>query len=180
MRYLLFTNRRHDMRLATLFALIATPAFADVSLTFIESAPKDRFVITNAGCPFGKTALTIDLRTAPAGVIFDVTASGAGVEVFQPVEVVAGDVTPSQVKDGDQVLTLQIARLATNADIVISADLDDLQTNGALGQIRVSGSEIAQTTATLKTDGATYTAIFADTATARFDIPAPSGGCPST
>ena len=168
------------MRLASLFALIATPAFADVSITFIESAPKDRFVVTNIGCPLSDATLVIDLSTAPAGVIFDVTAEGAGVEVFQPVELVAGNATLSSVVDGDQQLALSLGNLDTDAQVIISADLDDLQSNGALGQIRVAGSEIAGTSAVFKTSTTTYSATFTDQATALIDIATSADGCPST
>ena len=168
------------MRTAILFAVLATPTFADVSLTFIESAPKDRFVVTNAGCPLVDATLIIDLATAPAGVIFDVTAQGAGVEVFQPVELVAGTATLSSITDGDQRLTISLGTMETDAEVIISADLDDLQANGALGQIRVAGSEIAGTSAILSTATGTYTATFTDQAVVRVGVPASTDDCPSS
>lgn len=158
------------MRSALIAVLFASPLSAGVDLTFIEGAPKDRFVLTNAGCALTGAQLTIDLSTAPAGVIFDVTADGAGVEVFQPVVVEAGNVSTSTVSDGDQVLDVMLGDLGPDARIVISADLDDLQTQSDLGQIRVSGAEIAMTTAVLVSQGQEYRAGFADNAVAQFDI----------
>ena len=156
------------MRLFTLLAICAAPAAADVSLSFIEGAPKDRFVLTNATCGLSDATLRINLSTAPAGVIFDVTASGAGVEVFQPVEVVSGNATTSAVTDGDQVLTATLGPLAQGEQVIISADLDDLQTDGALGQIRVAGSEIAGVSATITLPNGTHIATFGTDATATF------------
>lgn len=156
------------MRTLALLALIAPlPAQADIVARFVESAPKDRFEITNTGCDLGTFDLTINLATAPAGLIFDVTDSGAGVEVFQPVEVVSGPVALSEVTDGDQALALRITGFGTGQTVVISADLDDLQTNSQLGQIRVSGSEIAGATLTA-TEG---TAAFSTAAEARLAMP---------
>ncbi len=133
------------MRTLTLIAILTLPmpAAADVNVRFLEGAPKDQFVLTNQGCDLGAFEVTINLATAPAGLIFDVTGSGAGVEVYQPVEVVAGKVMLSDVSDGDQSLTLTINGFDTGATATISADLDDTQAAGALGQIRVAGSEIA-------------------------------------
>jgi len=70
---------------------VAIPALADVTVRFEESAPKDRFTITNDGpCPMGEVAVVIDLGASAAGLIFDVTGTGAGVSVFQPMELVRG------------------------------------------------------------------------------------------
>ncbi len=132
------------MRIATLvLSLIPMAATADITVTFIEGAPKDRFVLENQGCDLGRFDVTLNLSTAPAGLIFDVTGSGAGVEVFQPVEVVSGDVILSGVTDGDQALQLTINDFDAGTSATISADLDDTQAAGALGQIRVAGAEIA-------------------------------------
>ncbi|MEY1554848.1 hypothetical protein AB3Y40_04355 [Yoonia sp. R2331] len=135
------------MRLIPLI-LVLTPlaANADVTVTFVEGAPKDQFILENQGCDLGTFDLTINLAAAPAGLIFDVTGSGAGVEVLQPVEVVTGAVTMTDVADGDQVLTLTITDFDAGSVAIISADIDDTQAAGALGQIRVAGSEIAGAT----------------------------------
>ena len=154
--------------LSPVFLLLPFAAHADIVVTFFEGAPKDRFVLVNQGCELADYSLQINLATAPSGLIFDVTDAGAGVEVFQPVEVVAGSVNMSAVTDGDQAVNLEIRTFAINETIVISADLDDTQADGALGQIRVAGSEIAGATL-MGSDGGL--GIFDDTASARLATP---------
>jgi hypothetical protein len=41
-----------------------------------------------AACATGPFDLTIDLAGSPSNLIFDITDDGAGVEVFQPCELV--------------------------------------------------------------------------------------------
>jgi hypothetical protein len=123
------------------FALATTPVFADITVRFQESAPKDRFVISSS-CAISDMAMSIDLTGSAGSLIFDVTAEGAGVEVFQPVEVQAGQASVPAVRDGDQVLAFNVSALPATADVIISADLDDVLPQSSLGQIRVSGSEL--------------------------------------
>ena len=75
------------MRIPALIALLsANPAFADITVTFAEGAPTDRFTIAaNDSCVTGPVQMTIDLSESDAGLVFDVTAAGAGVEVFSAV-----------------------------------------------------------------------------------------------
>jgi hypothetical protein len=87
-------------------------------------------------------ALSIALKPSAAGLIFDVTDQGAGVDVFQPFELVAGAdalASHSQVKDGDREVTLSIRRLGAGDTIGFTIDVVD--TLGPRG-ITVSGSEI--------------------------------------
>ena len=66
-------------------------AQANVEIKFTESAPKDRFVIENTSkCDLNNMTLEIDLSQSAGRLIFDTTATGAGVEVFQPFEVTEG------------------------------------------------------------------------------------------
>jgi hypothetical protein len=128
----------------TALALVfATPAVADVEVRFEESAPKDRFTITNTGnCALPLTSLIIDLTGSQAGLIFDVTGSGAGVSVFQRFELVSGAeyvAAVPRVKDGDQILSLQLKGLKSGQRVAFTIDVDD--TAGA-SETRVSGSEI--------------------------------------
>lgn len=150
------------MKPLILAALLCAPsaALAELSVRFIEGAPKDRFEITHAGCPLSNARIELDLAPAPAGLIFDVTASGAGVEVFQPVEVVSGRMALSRVSDGDQRLTLDIPSVTPGRNLVISADLDDTLAQSDLGQIRVSGAEIAGAEVRLSLGDMTWGAVF--------------------
>ena len=132
---------------ATLCVLgAASTAQADLSARFIESAHKDRFVLTNEGpCPLGPVDVVFDIGQSPAGLIFDTTAEGAGVEVFQPFEIVAGgDLVRAlpQIEDGDSAISLRLGGLQPGETVGFTIDVDDVQTNSDLGQIRVAGSGI--------------------------------------
>lgn len=153
------------------FALIATlgatAASADVTVTFRDGAPKDRFTISqNGGCATGPVVLTIDLATAPTGLIFDTTGNGAGVEVFQPFEWVSAPgstATVPQVSDGDTTLELSLPDLKPGMPLVFTIDLDDTTSTR---QITVSGSEVAGAQVSLTADAKTSTGIFDDSGTA--------------
>ena len=134
-----------------IFAALFAPTLvsADISVAFYESAPKDRFVIKNDLCTLDEAVIIIDLATAPAGLIFDVTASGAGVEVFQPVRVEGNPTLDPLVLDGDQKLEVRLPSFGRNQELIITADIDDTLENSDLGQIRVSGAEIAGTRAAI-------------------------------
>lgn len=124
-------------------ALIAFSASADIHVRFVEGAPKDRFEIVNqSSCAVVATEVVIDLGSSAAGLVFDVTGNGAGVEVFQPFEFESGAdalVRRPVVSDGDRQVVLSIRRLSPAARISFTIDVDD--TLGPRG-ITVSGSEI--------------------------------------
>lgn len=147
--------------ISALLALSAAPAFADLTVTFDEGAPKDRFTLTNTGgCALPATAVTLDLGTAPAGLIFDVTASGAGVQVFQPFELVVGAdnlTSVPQVLDGDSAIRLDLTGLGVGQSVAFTIDVDD---TGGAREITVSGSEIAGATVMMTRAGMNQTARF--------------------
>ncbi|MEQ8708194.1 MAG: hypothetical protein RIC36_04330 [Rhodospirillales bacterium] len=129
-------------------ALIAsTAAHADVTVSFTESAPKDSFTVTNTGsCDIGPSTVTIDLSTSVGGLIFDTTGSGAGVQVFQPFELVSGAnrlVAVTAVSDGNNLIELQLSGLPPGEAVAFTIDVDDTLTNSTMGQTRVAGSEIS-------------------------------------
>lgn len=160
------------MRLPVLscLALLAlhAPASADITVRFIEGAPTDRFVFEATGaCPIPQARLTIDLAGSDAGLIFDVTPTGAGVEVFQPFVLVAGAefvTATSGVVDGDQRLSLDVAALEPGAQIAFTIDVDD--TIGAR-EITVSGAEITGARVVMEAGDQTLSAPFGPDATAR-------------
>ena len=146
---------------------LATPALADITVEFSEGAPKDRFTFTNTSdCALGPATVTLDLATAPAGLIFDVTGEGAGVEVFQPFELVSGarnvTATPS-VSDGQQTLAMGLSGLGAGESVAFTIDLDDTTSTR---QITVSGSEIAGSSVSIETERLAAAAIFTDKANA--------------
>jgi len=138
----------------TLLALVCASTFlltqtatADIEVRFIESAPKDRFVIANRGeCDLLNLAVEIDLAPSAGRLIFDTTATGAGVDVYQPFEIATGDIeliSSPDVADGDAQLTLSIRRLSPAGSASFTIDVDDTLPVSELGMIRVAGSEIS-------------------------------------
>jgi len=152
---------------------LATPSFADVQVQFIEGAPKDRFTVKNVGaCALGAGELTIDFAASDAGLIFDVTNTGAGVEVFQPFEVTAGAQYLTALptfSDGDQRATLSMAGLGQDEMIAFTIDVDD--TNGTR-EITVTDSEIRGATISLVTNKAEYSTIMDANAQVVINTPA--------
>ena len=117
-----------------------------VTDSVVEIAPKDRFIITNTGsCALEALMIELDLSQSAGRLIFDTTATGAGVEVFQPFEVETGDIVQlatDAVADGDAELALQVAYLGPGEAASFTIDVDDTLPSGELGQIRVADSEI--------------------------------------
>lgn len=138
----------------------SSPSLADRQVQFIEGAPKDRFVLTNIGdCALGEGRFEISFANSNAGLIFDVTAAGAGVEVFQPFEVTTGaqylTAQPS-ITDGAQRAVLDMSGLSVNEIITFTIDVDD---TGRGREITVADGEISGTSVSLYTGGTTYSAV---------------------
>ena len=160
-------------RLAAVLAVLATPSLADMTVEFREGAPKDRFVFrTDTGvCQDGPFRITLDLAGSAAGLIFDVTGQGAGVEVYQPVELVEGAeivAAMSRVEDGDAVIVLDLLALDAGQSVAFTVDVDD-----TLGgrEITVSDSEIVGANVTLAAGGQTWSGTFSDRSIAQVDLP---------
>lgn len=144
-----------------LTSLFFKPTFAQFSETnelsleirFIESAPKDSFVITNIGnCDINEANLVIDLSESTGKLIFDTSETGAGVEVFQPFEVTEGAIellSGDSVNDGDTRLALRITNLSAGTRAVFTIDLDDSLPESELGMTRVTGTEMSGATVSL-------------------------------
>ena len=154
--------RRYRKIIASTIAIIAigvhSGAVADLAISFVESTPKDRFVITNQGsCTIASLRLEIDLSSSAGQLIFDTTAFGAGVEVYQPFEVRTGRlqlVSGAVVNDGDKALTISINSIDAGESVSFTIDVDDTLADSPLGNIRVDGSEIAETRVSAMTDDA--------------------------
>ena len=159
-------------RIAIPALLCATPAFADIRVDFDEGAPKDRFTIQNVGaCALDEATVTVDLSGSSGKLIFDVTGSGAGIEVFQPFEAVSGaellTALPS-VSDGDTAVSLTLRSLAPGERIAFTIDVDD--TTSSYGII-VSGSEITGAVARVERSGAEAEGRFGADAVAHVTLP---------
>ena len=131
---------------ATLMLMSASVVHANVIVEFIEGAPKDRFVVTNTGqCLLQGLRVDIDLINTTGGLIFDTTATGAGVQVFQPFEVSSGDIAlnvKARVNDGDTELSITVASIQPMASVGFTIDVDDTVRNSERGMIIVSAAEM--------------------------------------
>lgn len=152
---------------ALVVAALATPSAADLRVTFYEGAPKDRFRFENAGsCTLADAAIRLDLSTSAAGLIFDVTEAGAGVEVFQPFQLVeAADALTARplVRDGHTEIRMELNALPPGQAIAFTIDVDDTRGQRA---ITVSGSEIEGATVAYLQGGAETMGTFSDGARA--------------
>lgn len=133
--------------ITALLAIVTVPcAQANIQINFVESAPKDSFIIKNIGeCDLKDLSVEIDLSLSDGKLIFDTTASGAGVEVFQPFEIQEGKLRlapNSSVGDGDKSVSVVVESLRPDSSVSFTIDVDDTLAKGELGQIRVTGSEI--------------------------------------
>ncbi len=126
--------------------LVGQTVAAQIEVRFIESAPKDRFVIKNTGeCELQNLVVEIDLSASSGRLIFDTTATGAGVEVFQPFEALEDGVkliSSAAVADGDTGLSLGIESLLPGQAVNFTIDVDDTLPASELGKTRVAGAEI--------------------------------------
>ena len=129
-----------------LAALIASPALAELRVSYVDSAP-DRFTIRNSsGCDLGPVRLAIELGASPAGLIFDTSGAGAGFAGYAPLEIVGG---ADQVRgigavtDGDSRLVIELDFLAAGGTVAIAVDVDDTSPASELGRTIISPAEIA-------------------------------------
>ncbi|WP_247743538.1 aggregation factor core [Shimia sp. R10_1] len=151
--------------------LLSTEAKADIHVTFIEGAPKDRFEIQNVGaCTMREGIVTVDLENSNGALVFDVAGGGAGLEVFQPFQIVEGqDALTSlpTVADGQTSVALEISALAPGQRVVFTIDVDD--TIGTRS-ITVTDAEIAGATVSLAQSGTDETAAFSANAIAALPV----------
>lgn len=131
---------------ACLTMSVSNAVLASVEVHFSEGAPKDRFIITNkSSCTLDDLVVELDLATSRGKLIFDITGSGAGVEVFQPFESTGGGLklTPgTSLNDGDSTLSVTVKTLGASESASFTIDVDDTLTVSERGMIIVSGSEI--------------------------------------
>ena len=140
----------------------ATTSVTAISIVFSESAPKDSFTITNTGaCKAADFSLRIDLASS----------KGRLIEVFQPLEITAGEASLasiSKVRDGSRDVALELRSLAPGGKIAFTVDVDDTLPRSELGQTRVADSEISGAEIHGKSrDGFELKSAFGDNATAQ-------------
>lgn len=146
---------------AALMCLAGAAQAADctgASLRFVESAPRDRFELVMGTQAL--RAVTVDLRGSAGRLIFDTADGGTGVEVFQPLRD-EGGTTANDVADGAEIVTVALRDAQAGGRAAFSIDVDDRMTSSDLGQIRVTGGEMAGATAIFETeDGTQVKAVF--------------------
>ena len=165
--------KHHIYALGVIASLgVASAAQANLQVQFIEGAPKDKFVLTNVGqCALPAGRLEIGFEDSQAGLIFDVTNAGAGVEVFQPFEITAGAQNLAGlpiVADGDQRVALDILGLERNETVAFTIDVDD--TSGTR-EITVADSEARGTNVSYRTDGSMFLAVMEATPVVTLTFP---------
>ncbi len=118
----------------------------DLNIKFIESAPRDRFVISNDSTTNVEIiSASIDLSTSQGNLIFDTEDGGTGVEVFQKFKSETDQVklvASPEVNDGDNQLDISFEAFSQNEVYQFSIDVDDQNVKSDLGQIRVTGGEL--------------------------------------
>jgi hypothetical protein len=131
------------------------------ALRFVESAPRDRFELRVG--EIALRAVTVDLRGSAGRLIFDTVDGGTGVQVFQPLRD-EGGTTGGTVADGAEVIKVLLSDGAAGTRAVFSIDVDDRLATSDLGQIRVTGGEMAGAEARFETvQGKVFRAVFDST-----------------
>ena len=150
----------------------ANTKYTTLSIVFEESAPKDIFTIQNTGqCSTHPMLLRIDMSTSKSGLIFDPTDGGAGVQVFQPLEIRSGRnliASVSEVRDGDNDVTFMLKSLKPDTVVSFTIDVDDTLPQSERGQTMISASEMQGATVEVKSDGKkALKSVFTDRSVAR-------------
>ena len=171
-------SKKSHLAACLISTLWMTASQADNTLLevrFAESAPKDSFIFKNlSSCTMDSLQITVDLSDSAGKLIFDTTETGAGVEVFQPFETRKGNISlmsAATVNDGDKQLTVQINGLGPEQSASFTIDVDDTMTNSALGNIRVSNSEIASATVSVVHDQSVSEGTFGSDSIALVNLP---------
>ena len=156
-----------------LFASTATAQ--DLIVQFTDGAPKDRITLTNGGCTLSNAMVLLNLKGSQGGLVFDTSSGGAGVEVFQPVEITSGYAALSPVKDGDEKLQIFVQSLMEGGTLGLTADLDD--TSGGAGEITVTGSEMAGASVQIALNDRVITGTFDTSGQAKLPLPSDASVC---
>jgi hypothetical protein len=134
----------------------------------VEGSSADRFAVTGLrGCALGPADVTIELSESSAGLIFDVTVNGAGVQAYRSygtgtcAHALGGE---GEIQDGDTDITLTLRDITLGVSVSFTIDLDD--TAGARESI-VSDPEIAGASVRVSNGQGPYKARFSENAVAR-------------
>lgn len=131
---------------------------AGPALQFIESAPRDRFELSVGDVAL--RAVRVDLRGSAGQLVFDTEAGGTGVQVFQPLRD-EGGTDAGNVADGAEAITVRLRDAQAGGRAAFSIDVDDRLAASDLGQIRVTGGEMAGAQVVFEAeDGTEVSAVF--------------------
>lgn len=130
------------------FWLTCGPAMAScgpkATVGFTESAPADRFEITNQSLgDWAIVAVHLRLEEAAGSLIFDTDGGGAGLSAFEPFSITRSTAVlgeAPEVGDGDSRITLRFAAFLPGQAFGFTIDIDD-RVSG-IGGTQVSGNEI--------------------------------------
>ncbi|MEM9637565.1 MAG: aggregation factor core [Pseudomonadota bacterium] len=138
--------RRMTIWIAGMVVLSAGPLQAEclqaLTVKFVESALRDRFDIIHTATGVFVTGVSIDLRGSAGALVFDTEEGGAGTEVFQPFRPDAG-IEAAEIEDGARSIELTLQDLSAGQRTGFTIDVDDQREQSDLGQIRVTGGELA-------------------------------------
>ena len=128
---------------------LATPAGnagASLELMFIDGVPADTFEFQNTGdCDLGEVEMWVELEGSAAGLVFDVSEVGAGVDMFHRLEITTGSdyiYRVSKLRDGDTKVLFELERLPAGASVAFQVDIDDTLEVSAGGNRQVLSDEL--------------------------------------
>jgi hypothetical protein len=164
MRCNLYQLRYLAAAVAAIFLCVHS-ASAEIVISFEESAPKDRFFMSNrSSCDIDAGSITIDLSSSTSELFFDTDPSGPGENVAQPFEIERTkkvSATSLPVPDGASSAEIRFRDFLPGGEIVATVDLDDSVPSGPRGVQMIDASELAGVRVTVATNaGARHTATF--------------------
>ena len=164
--------------LLAMLCFAATSVAADgLEIRFADGNPHDRFWIKNVGCPLEDATLLIDMRSAIAGVLMDTVRGGIGTKDPMPVEIEEGEATLLPIRDGSQLMILQLPYLKTGGQVTVTLDVDDAASAGFDDRVEVDGSELHGARVTVLAAGGRTTATFDARGLALPQTPPPARNC---
>ncbi|MFK7962866.1 MAG: hypothetical protein AB8C46_02770 [Burkholderiaceae bacterium] len=161
-----------------------------IEAVFIEGAPIDRLLVTNQSEDgWSIEQVTWDLAPSAGQVIFDTTATGAGVEVFQPFRQLNANDTRragGQLTNDDELAVLASEPTVTDGDQSVAIDFKTFGAQQVFGMSIDVDDQIASRQTIVdrsEMQGATIQAVFvhesksARTLVASFDDNAKASSC---
>ncbi|MGB0684292.1 MAG: hypothetical protein ACPGOV_16425 [Magnetovibrionaceae bacterium] len=128
------------------FAASVRACAPEVTVSFVEAAPKDIFQISNrSGAGWKIRAVAIDLEGSRGKLLFDTRFGGPGENVYQPFEALDGQVSLASqpdLQDGQTGILLTFHDFVPGQDFRFTIDVDDQLATSDMGRTMISGAEI--------------------------------------